>query len=70
MTEDKTTGVARGGADGEVGDGVVGEDGGLRDEVDEAAKTRATDHPENWPHLTLHCTPLWNHRKEKINCLD
>ena len=58
MTEDETTGVTRGGADGEVGDSVVGEDGGLRNQAGEAAQAGATDHPENWPHLTLHCTPL------------
>ena len=37
VAKDKTTGVTRGGADGEVGDGVVGEDGGLLDQAGEAA---------------------------------
>ena len=46
--------MAGGGADGEVGDGVVGEDGGLLDQAGEAAQAGATDHPEHWPHLILH----------------
>ena len=53
--------MAGGGADGEVGDGVVGEDGGLLDQAGEAAQAGATDHPEHWPHLKLlHIRPNEN----------
>ena len=45
--------VARGGADREVGDGAVGDDGGLLDEAGQATQARAADQAQHWPHLIV-----------------
>ena len=53
VAEDETTAVTRGRADREVGDGAVGEDGGLLDQAGQAAQARAADQAQHWPHLIV-----------------
>ena len=43
--------MAGGGADGEVGDGVVGEHHRVSHQPSQAAKTRAANHAQDWSHL-------------------